>query len=348
MTCRTPAADGMRIETQNVVGSGQTDLLRAADWFFPEGMNHHELFANVPGAQRLLQALARRVAGLGKLRTDEGADGRATPPAARREADALVVGAGASGMAIALELVKRGRRVEILEDDLAWGGTVRALAVGNPRPWAPVSSAFAEAIATARVEVRLRTTAVGVYGDDVLVADGDGVEVVTARTLVLATGAHDGVPAFQGNDVPGVMSARAACWMASRGLTPGKRVVVAVTHGGQPFGEAYARADHRAVVVRGSPVHVRGSARVKEATIATRRDHERFACDVLLVDAPRAPAYELCAQAGADLVHESRGFVVKTAGGKIRDGVFAVGETAGTALDPEAIQREALAVAELT
>src|SRR5579863_110690 len=45
MTCRVPAADGMRIETQNVVGSREHDLLRMSDWFFPDGMNHHELFA---------------------------------------------------------------------------------------------------------------------------------------------------------------------------------------------------------------------------------------------------------------------------------------------------------------
>ena len=31
-----------------MVGSKDTDLLRVADWFFPEGMNHHELFAGVP------------------------------------------------------------------------------------------------------------------------------------------------------------------------------------------------------------------------------------------------------------------------------------------------------------
>src|ERR1700730_17951092 len=67
MTCRTPAAAGMCIETQNVVGSPRADLLRAADWFFPEGMNHHELLAGVPGMERILQGLARRVAGLGKL-----------------------------------------------------------------------------------------------------------------------------------------------------------------------------------------------------------------------------------------------------------------------------------------
>src|SRR5580698_5480837 len=34
MTCRVPAAEGTRVETQNVVGSRRTDLLRMADWFF--------------------------------------------------------------------------------------------------------------------------------------------------------------------------------------------------------------------------------------------------------------------------------------------------------------------------
>src|ERR1700722_5097969 len=51
MTCRVPAADGMRIEAQNVMsvmGSKDTDLLRVADWFFPDGMKHHALFAAVP------------------------------------------------------------------------------------------------------------------------------------------------------------------------------------------------------------------------------------------------------------------------------------------------------------
>ncbi len=67
MTCRVPSTEGLRIETQNVVGSKDTDLLRMADWFFPEGMNHHELFAGVPGVQRVLQGFARRVAGLGRL-----------------------------------------------------------------------------------------------------------------------------------------------------------------------------------------------------------------------------------------------------------------------------------------
>ena len=63
MTCRIPAEEGLRIETQNVAGSRDTDLLRVTDWFFPEGMDHHELLAGVPGAGRVMQALARQVAG---------------------------------------------------------------------------------------------------------------------------------------------------------------------------------------------------------------------------------------------------------------------------------------------
>src|SRR3984957_5845687 len=95
MTCRVPAAEGMRIETQNVVGSKDTDLLRVADWFFPEGMNHHELLAGVPGLQRVMQGFARRVAGLGRLPEQI----LLPRDAGRLEVDCLVVGSGPAGMA---------------------------------------------------------------------------------------------------------------------------------------------------------------------------------------------------------------------------------------------------------
>jgi sarcosine oxidase subunit alpha len=340
MTCRVPAADGMRVETQNVVGSRDTDLLRMADWFFPEGMNHHELLAGVPGVQRVMQAFARRVAGLGKLPKEP----RPPREAWRRQSDVLVVGAGAAGMSAALELAKRGRRVEVVDDDLAWGGSLRALTGEDARGWEPLMRDFAEAVGGGRVAVRLRTTAAGVYGDDVLVAAESGIEVVTARTLVLAPGAHDGVLAFEGNEVPGVMSARAGGWLLARGVVPGKRVVVAMTEGAGPFGEAYARAHRGTTLVRGVPVRARGSGRIKEVAIAARDGEQRLACDVLLVDAPRAPAYELCAQAGARLVHEPCGFLVRLEGGEIRQGVLAAGEVVGTPLEPGAIAREAAAI----
>jgi sarcosine oxidase subunit alpha len=343
MTCRVPATDGMRIETQNVVGSRNTDALRMTDWFFPQGMNHHELLAGIPGGSRLMQTLARRVAGLGRLPKEAAAPTRAR----RREADVLIVGAGPAGMAVALGLVERGRKVEMVDDDLTWGGSVRGL-LGRARlGWEPLLRAMRHAVSASRILVRSRTTAAGVYGDDVLVADEAGVEVVSAKTLVLSPGAHDGILAFEGNDVPGVMSARAAIRLLEYGVTAGKRAVVAVTTGAGPFGQAYAEARPEATLVRGTPIGVRGSARPREALIATTEGEVRVRCDMLLVDAPRAPAYEICAQAGAELVHEATGYRVLTgAGGKIRDGVFAAGEAVGTPLDPAQMAREARAVVE--
>jgi sarcosine oxidase subunit alpha len=354
MTCRTPSREGLAVETQNVVGSSETDLLRVADWFFPEGMNHHELLAGVPGLQRVFQGLARRVAGVGRL-----PDAVVSPGIARRrEVDVLVVGAGPAGMAAAVELAGRGREAHVVDDDLAWGGSARVLESVAPGPWRSAMAAFDRALAGGRVHVSLRTTAAGVYGDDVLLAtdaDADGgaeatdvprVEVVRARTLVLAQGAHDGVVAFEGNDVPGVMSARAACRLLAHQVAVGSRVVVARIGEGGPFGRAYAAARPEVTVVQGTPVRVSGSARVKAVTFGADaggpKSERRYAGDALLVDAPGAPAYELASQAGAELSHETRGFLVRAGrGGRIRDGVFAVGEAVGTPLEPEALARSA-------
>jgi len=345
MTCRVPAAEGMRIETQNVVGSRDLDLFRMADWFFPEGMNHHELFAGVPGVERLMQAFARRVAGLGRLPTEAG-DPRPRV-ASRRAVDVLIVGTGPAGMAAAIELAAKGRRIEILEDDLAWGGNLRALPGESGRPWRPTLDAFAAELRASRVTLRLRTTAAGIYDRDVLVAHEGGIEVLTARTVVLAPGAHDGAIAFEGNDVPGVMSARAACRLLEHGVAPGSRVVAVVTSDGGPFGEAFVRAYPSATILPGVPVRVRGAARVKNVTVKAHEGERELACDALLIDAPRAPAYELCAQAGADLRHGPTGFAVRTGPtGMVCPGVFAIGEVAGTPFEPGAIANAAKAMAE--
>jgi sarcosine oxidase subunit alpha len=351
MTCRVAARDGMRIETQNVVGSRETDLLRVADWFFPQGMNHHELLAGVPGLQRVMQAFARRVAGLGRL--PEASPAKAElRAAARREVDVLVVGCGAAGMAAALELLKRGRTVEVIDDDLEWGGSLRALVGEDARPWAALLQAFGEALrlAATRLIARTRTTAAGVFGDDVLVVSDEVTEVVTARTLVLAPGAHDGVLAFEGNDLPGVMSARAAGWLLARGVVPGRKVAVARVDRAGPFGESFARAVPGSVILEGKPTRARGGTRVREATVETEGGTRTVACDALLVDAPRAPAYELCAQAGGRLTHDGAdapGFrVVTLAGGLLRAGVFALGEVTGTPLEPNAIAKAAAELAD--
>jgi thioredoxin reductase len=99
-------------------------------------------------------------------------------------------------------------------------------------------------------------------------------------------------------------------------------------------------------LIVGEPVLVRGTSRVKSVVVKRGRGKDAAVrADIVAIDAPSAPAYELCEQAGAKLVHAPRGYVVKTDNGKIRDGVWAVGEACGTPLDPATRAREADALA---
>ncbi len=354
MTCLVPAAEGTEVVSQNRMGPREADVLRMTDWFFPEGMNHHELFAGVPGIQSVMQAFARKVAGLGKLPTEAEA-GR---PAQRRRVDVVVVGAGPSGMAVAARLAGAGRNVEVLEDHLEAGGGMNALGPAEARAFAPIRTAFEEAVASGRVRLRTRTTAGGLYGRDLLVVGPEGAEILEAEAMVFACGAHDGALAFEGNDVPGVMSARAAGWLLARGVLVGESIAVVVAEGGGPFGVSYARALHDACsalspedrpsieIVHGEPVGVRGSSRAKGVVVKTASGEETLEADAVLVDAPRSPAYELCAQANARLVHEPRGYVVEAdADGRIAEGMYAVGEVRGVPLDARAIEADAARVA---
>jgi sarcosine oxidase subunit alpha len=338
MTCMVAAREGMVVRTQNTLGGRETDLLRMTDWFFPKGLNHHEIFAGVPGLQGLMQGFARRVAGLGRIpgRTAAAREAR------RREADVVVVGSGAAGMSIASLAAERGRAVTVVDDALGPGGSLVGF---TGQDWAPLFASFDEAVVRGAISLHLSTTAAAFYGDDLLVVGPKGAEILTARTFILAPGAHDGVLAFEGNDVPGVMSARAGLALVARGVLPGDRVVVVITEGGGPFGEVFARAMPQATVVRGEPVRVRGSLRVREVTVREGARTRLLAADALLIDAPRAPAYELPAQAGAALEHLPRGFLAKTDRGQIRNGVWLAGEAAGTPLDAAAMAEEARAIA---
>ena len=253
MTCMVAAKEGDVVESQNTLGSRKLDLLRITDWFFPDGMNHHELFAGVVGVQKVMQIFARRVAGLGRLPA-EIVPARA---ARRRDVDVLVIGGGPSGMAVASRLADAGRGVVIVDDGLEIGGNALSL------PGAGFRGLRDRFAATTAIEVLAQSTAVGTFGDDVVVVTPAETLVFSAGERVLATGAHDGVLAFAGNDLPGVMSARAAGVMLRFGAIPGARVVVVVSPLCGPFGEAYASAIGKVAgvtveVVRGDPVAAGG------------------------------------------------------------------------------------------
>jgi sarcosine oxidase subunit alpha len=342
MTCLVPAAEGTTVISQNRLGPRDTDLLRMTDWFFPDGMNHHELFAGVPGIQTIMQGFARRVAGLGKLPTKA----LAARKAQRRAVDVVIVGAGPSGMAVAVGLAEAGRKVEVVDDKLAPGGGITALAREDAARFDSIRTPFTVATRRGAIVMRSSTTAGGVYGRDLLIAsEADGAEILEAKAIVFACGAHDGILAFEGNDVPGVMSARAAGWLLSHGVIPAVRIAVVVSEGGGPFGESYARAigalETKATVqvIHGEPLSIRGSSKVKGVRVrSTKKKDGDLDADVVLIDAARSPAFELPEQAGARVAHEPRGFVVKTeAGGRISAGFWAAGEVTGARFEAAAL-----------
>ena len=347
MTCMVGATDGCAIVTQNRLGPRQADLLRLTDWFFPEGMNHHELFAGVPGVQTIMQTFARRVAGLGRLPTEV----ETTRSARRREVDVVVVGAGPSGMAVAVAAAEAGGLVEVLDDQLVLGGALGALSPEDAAPFLSLRDRFDALSKDEKIKVRAHTTVGAIYGRDVLVVGADGAEVLEPRALILACGGHDAALAFEGNDIPGVMSARAAGWLLHRhGVVPGKNIVVIVPPGGVGalFGDSYARAakPHAKVTrIEGELLGVTGTLRVKKVRVKVDGKEQSVDADLVVIDAPRAPAFELAQQAGAKLEHRQEGFVVlRDEEGRIAEGTWAVGEVAGVPFDAAAMQADAVRV----
>src|SRR5438132_5234682 len=66
-TCRASCAPGVEVERQNAFPSGSFDVLGAADWFFPKGMNHHTVLTSSRALNALMRKVVREIGGLGRL-----------------------------------------------------------------------------------------------------------------------------------------------------------------------------------------------------------------------------------------------------------------------------------------
>src|SRR5438874_1321512 len=116
--CRVQAAEGMRCVRQNGPLGVENDLFRAADFLFPEGLDHHHLLVGSRLLGRVALEVARRLAGLGQL-PDEA---QPPVPGALREEQIVVVGGGPAGVSAALAAARRGARVLLLEREARLGG----------------------------------------------------------------------------------------------------------------------------------------------------------------------------------------------------------------------------------
>ncbi len=314
-TCAVPAREGTTLETQNVLGSAKHDLLAAADWFFPGGMNHHEMFTWARPVNEVMQRIAREIAGIGTLPDLDASVGTiedASP-------DALVVGAGIAGLEAARTLGEAGLEVLLVDEEDAPGGLLRFVEGEAER-----ARALADAARRAGVDLRSRHAALGLYDEPergrlALVGGERGLLRVRARATLLATGRTEGAACFEGSDLPGVIGAEAATRLLAHDVLPGERIVLA-----GDLSTRRAELDALAAALRAAGAEVRGplplasvaraegSASVEWVTLREGEGEREHGVD-LLIAAPRTSAsYELAVQAGARC--------------ELRDGVFEVVE----------------------
>ncbi len=293
MTCMRRAAGGEQIETQNVIGSRGTDLLRASDFLFPKGIDHHQLFAGVPIISDVVQAFARRVAGLGEL-----PDEAQLPREARKlSVEVAVVGGGRSGLTLA-EALRRANvgSVHLFDDKLELGANLRLL-------WPERAQAAVLAAQSATVVCHPETTIVGLFESPggapptLLATNAEGATLVSARAIVLATGSSDRTLLFGNNDLPGVFSARAALALLRAQISIGPRVLlVDASEIGRMFEQLAADQLQITHATSDSLLSAKGSARVSGARF--RDTKQTWRGEAIVIDGPRPSALQLAIQAG--------------------------------------------------
>ena len=349
MTCRVPARAGMQVETQNVVGSARVDLLAATDWFFRDGMNHHEMFTWNEQLNKVMQKVARRIAGIGTL------PDTARAPIAGREIrpDVLVVGAGPAGLRASAVLAEAGFSVCLVDEEPALGGTAQFFP-------APVEIED-ERVRAAGVDVRSSSSVVGIYPahEDIfgvregesfdgrpvaLILSDEGLVRALPERIVLATGRRSGSVAIEGADLPGVVSFDGASRMFAAGIAVGERVVlVGRANGIDELGERLREVGTRVhgPIARSSLVRLEGRPTLERCTYRDGEEVRELECDAAVIVGPTSTSYELAMQAGVGVRFADGRFELEASardGSTARRGVRVIGAAAGQTGIGEALE----------
>jgi sarcosine oxidase subunit alpha len=353
--CMTPVREGLRCERQNAFPSADVDLLQAADWLFPEGMDHHTLMTGTRVGNQLFLKLVRQMGGSGTLPDAPAAE---LPDITDVDADLCVVGGGPAGLTAARAVAEAAprARVVLFDEQAAAGGSLSAEAGGPAR-----GAELAGAARRAGVRVVEQATAVGYFPEDrggaLAVVTAAGLCRVSARRFLYATGAYDQSLPFIDNDRPGILSARACGRLLfQHGLRPvraGRRVAILAGDGqgaaAAALGSAFTAAKvdveqidlarERVIAARGTQA-VRGleigrAAGARSIMTETRPDTRLVKCDLVAVATLPAPASELARQHGAAVAMDrARGGFAVTIDDRFRSsaaGVFACGDVTGFA-----------------
>ncbi len=294
--CRVRAEEGMRCERQNApLGLVEADLVRAADFVFAEGLDHHHLFTGSRILGRVALEIARRLAGLGELPDAP----RAALPFELRTVKLAIVGAGPAGLAAARAA---GSAAVVIERDLEPGGAAR---IGlSEAPTVP-----------AGVELMLGADCVGLYPNDtqapgralLAVRGRDRVTLLAAERVIVATGGASQPLPFAGVDRPGVYAARGLLGLPL--LVGRKLAVVGDGEEMQRCANALSRRGYE-IALATAPRRALGNP-VRGLDL---QSGERLRCDAVAIALPPAPLHGLATSAGARAQFDGNGFAVETDG----------------------------------
>jgi sarcosine oxidase subunit alpha len=302
--CKTPVKEGMRIERQNAFPTGAFDVLGAADFFFPKGMDHHTMMTSPRALNAVLNKVVRQLGGLGKL--PDASAAAELPKPRHKHVDVVVVGGGPAGLSCATECARGGKRTLLVDEQDRVGGSLLA----HPQHGVRAANEALAAALKAGVEVLSSSTVLAWYPEDAATEGGepgllavhtpDGLLKATASRYVYATGSYDQNAVFTDNDRPGVLPARAVGRLLVRfGVKPAERPVVV---GDGPYARALAEALFRAGAdvtrIDGRDeqiVAAHGHGWVRSVETSKRK---KIKCDLVAVAALPAPASELPRQHG--------------------------------------------------
>lgn len=345
-SCRVPLREGLACERQNAPTGAESDFLRAVDFLYPSGLDHHHLMVQSRLLGRVALEVARRLSGLGTLPERVGQP----VPGAVREVEIAVVGSGAAGLGAARAALEQGAGVVVLEREAEPGGAA-LLALDDSAQDAAAAAAQVEAVRREGGEVLCEAEVVGLYpageGAPALLAvrQGERLTALRARRVVVAAGGLPQPLPFPGVDRPGVYAARGLLQLARRcgvqvragRAEPGQGApLLAVVGSGRELDDcarALARAGYAIArrieatfaeaarptapgdLLRGRVLRARG-APVRELQVepAGGGAVEKIRCDAVALAFPPAPAHELatCAGARAAFSAEANGFPVET------------------------------------
>jgi sarcosine oxidase subunit alpha len=331
MLCRLPAAGNEVVESQNSLASPNFDPLRVIDWLFPNGFDHHRSFTQFLDGDRFLIASAKRLAGLGSLPSSPAA----AASSRSISCDVVVIGAGPSGLTIANLLCSHDINTVIVDDSPTDGGSL----------WSYGSKLTQDFLLSHPCSSALwlkRSTAIALYGDRVIAIGPACASVIHAKFVVLACGSHDSLPLCPGNDLPGVMSARAVSRLFSLGIAIGDKIAyLGDSH--SPIAQNIAKFSAVSFLEPSQLAEINGVNSVSSVLLSIGRSLD---VELLAVDLPRAPSFELAAQAGARIEHDPcRGYFpicssCSSSEQRVVDNVFCVGECSGSSFDLVAFQAQ--------